>query len=499
MGKPAQKQETISLARFKRAIFFAPIIFWSCINLSGWNHDFRVSSSKNSVDQVSSLRSFMQKGHATSHLARDHVRQPHNPKHDKPSYKTAQDLLVNYQIDTNFCLSLQNISARNMHAHLQSKTYDDLLVTKQSLTQFFEKFETNKRFRKQVSKIKQVGIYKTIKIGKKKIWKSREQIPALKHYANHAYQAVCTTLENIARSTKILCRDFLQTNIGKTAQYFLGRFMLGIKQAGVDIQATLSRENRDGPFNFARDLLQKAKTQPIRETLGDVTQLLSRATINATAVFVAVSAIAVTIETGVAAATGALGAIAAQKFFEPLALSINLDGSVAVESAASSGVSFWQAIATSIAPAIQAFTGVVEQAGNLFCALDHSPSPGSTAGRGGNGGEGTGKSPNKSYRESEIIEFTEKQLQKKFKHAKFFGIDSSWNKTSAQKYKQAILEFINDKSTEVMRAFYRKNPATYYINKTTRLFVVKVDGIYKTGWKLSENQLESFSRSGNLN
>jgi|GEM_PF-2288530 len=312
----------------------------------------------------------MQEGHATSHLSRNHTRRPREASLNKPSYKTTQDLLTAYHIDTNLFLSLQNIPSRNIYAHLQAKSYDELLVTKQSLEPFFEKFETDKRFRKQVAKIKQVGVYKTIKIGTKKRWKSRKQIPALKNYANHAYQAVCNTLKKASDSFENLCRNFLQTNIGQTAGYFISRFMFGIKQAGIDIQATLSREKRDGPCDFARDLLQKAKTQPIQETLGDATELLSRTTINATAVFVAVSAIAVTIETGIAAATCALGATAAQKLFEPLALSINPDGTVAVEAAASSGVSVWRAIATSIALAVQAFTGVVEQAGHLFCAME---------------------------------------------------------------------------------------------------------------------------------
>ena len=240
-----------------------------------------------------------------------------------------------------------------------------------------------------------------------------------------------------------------------------------------------------GPCDFARDLLQKAKTQPIRETLGDVTQLLSRTTINATAVFVAVSAIAVTIETGVAAATGALGAVAAQKFFEPLALSINLDGSVAVETAASSGVSVWQAIAASIAPAVQAFTGVVEQAGHLFCLME-------------NRGEKTNKVVI-GGKESKAIHFDEKQLQSKFKHAFHFGVEGYWNKNAAMKYREALTKFISEDSTEVIEAFYRSDPATYYINKSTKLFVVEVDGTYRSGWKLGRAQLEAFLKSGNLN
>jgi len=261
MGKPTQHQETISLARFKRALFFAPIIFWSCVNLAGWDHEFRVSSSKNSVGQTPSLRSFMQEGHATpggtGRTQHDTHKSP-NPKPIRQAHKTASDLLTDYHIDTNIFLSLQNIPSRNMHAHLQTKSYDNLHEIKQSLTQFFERFETDKRFRKQVAKIKQVGIYK----------KTRKKTPALKHYANHAYRAVCKILKETANSIKTLCRDFLQTNIGlpaeapghrslcknslakagETAQYFLGRFMLGIKQAGIDIQAAIRRENRDGPL-----------------------------------------------------------------------------------------------------------------------------------------------------------------------------------------------------------------------------------------------------------
>ncbi len=98
-----------------------------------------------------------------------------------------------------------------------------------------------------------------------------------------------------------------------------------------------------------------------------------------------------------------------------------------------------------------------------------------------------------------VIKFTEKQLQKKFKHAKRFGINSQWSKNAAKEYQQAILKFVNNKSTEVMRAFYRKKAATIYINKTTRLFVVKINGMYRTGWRLEEAQMKGFLRSGNLN
>jgi len=315
----------------------------------------------------------MQEGHATARNAPKLAR--HSSKSEVGTHKTAKELLSTHQINPTIFLSLQNVSCDDMPATLNKKSYDELAAIKSSLEQFFEKYKNDKNFQKHVSKIKKVGIYEEKKVGKKKRlkpWKSRPKIPALKLYANLAYKTVLSTLQQVSLAAENLCRDVLKTKVSEATHLVLRRFIMGVKQAGIDIESVLHRKKFDGPCYFARDLLQKAKTQPIRETLGDVTQLLSRATINATAVFVAVSAIAVTIETGVAAATGTLGAIAAQKFFEPLSLSINLDGTVAVETAASSGVSVWQAIATSIAPAVQAFAGVVEQAGHLFCALDKS-------------------------------------------------------------------------------------------------------------------------------
>lgn len=166
-----------------------------------------------------------------------------------------------------------------------------------------------------------------------------------------------------------LCNNLLQTEIGEPARYFLGRFMMGLSESGIDIQTVLKKELIENRSNFAPGFLQKVKFQSVKERLGDVIQLLSRTTVHASVIIVSVAATAIIIEAGVTAATGTLGAIAAKNLFEPLALSINPDGTAAIAQAASSGGSVWQAIATSIGQAAQAVYGVLEQTGNFFAAI----------------------------------------------------------------------------------------------------------------------------------
>jgi len=165
-------RKNVFTARFKRAIFFAHIIFLSCTSFAEFNHGvysiFFSRSSVNSVCDTNNLRTFMQEGHASSNLVRHSTCRSIKTKPAKQSYKTAQSLLFAYQIDVDLCLSLQHVGRRDMPVILKYKSKDELVAIKQSLENFFDRFEHDKHFRKQVSKIKKVGIYKTITIGKKK-------------------------------------------------------------------------------------------------------------------------------------------------------------------------------------------------------------------------------------------------------------------------------------------------------------------------------------------
>ena len=90
-------------------------------------------------------------------------------------------------------------------------------------------------------------------------------------------------------------------------------------------------------------------------------------------------------------------------------------------------------------------------------------------------------------------------LKKKYKHAKKFGITDNWNRHTADKFKKVLLEFINSEETEVMEAFYRKEPATIYIDRRTTLCVIEIDGRFRSCWELGKDQMEAFLKSGNLN
>lgn len=424
------------MARFTRAIFFVSILSCSA------HSEYPISFGKRTTIKITST--------PRSRIA--HARPQVRPR------TTLRDLLRSRHLNPDIFLELQSLTPSDMQTFLQTKTKNELLTMKKSLGDFLYKFNHDKKFRKQVRKFSNKG------------------------FPSQAYHAVCKALDDLRiyhnpAAFETFCHDFLKIKVGKTAVYLLQRFMMGLEQGGIDVLSALRKKQRKGLSGFAPGFLQKVKNQSIKQTMGDMIQLLSKKIVHASAVIVAIAAIAITLEAGTTLATSTAGVIAAKKFFEPLELAINPDGSAAVTQAASSGISIWQAIANSLSQAIQTLYGLVEQADGWFWVM---------------GDGGGGKTAHKT------IEFSEKQLQKKFKHAKFFGVDSPWNKTAAQKYKRAILEFINDEATEIMQALYKKKAATYYINKSTRLFVVKINEIYRTGWKLTENQLENFLRSGNL-
>jgi len=109
----------------------------------------------------------MQEGHATSHLVRNHSRKSYRSKPAKQSYKTAQSLLSTYQIDVDLCLSLQHVCPCDMPVILRYKSKEELVGIKHSLENFFNRFEQDKHFRKQVS-VKRWGWEKILILLRKK-------------------------------------------------------------------------------------------------------------------------------------------------------------------------------------------------------------------------------------------------------------------------------------------------------------------------------------------
>ena len=90
-------------------------------------------------------------------------------------------------------------------------------------------------------------------------------------------------------------------------------------------------------------------------------------------------------------------------------------------------------------------------------------------------------------------------LQKKFKHAKDFGVDGNYSSAHAVKFQQKILNHVSDATTKVIEGTYRGDPVRHYLDPRTGLNVVKdVEGNFVTGWKLSPAQLNHVLTTGAL-
>ena len=83
------------------------------------------------------------------------------------------------------------------------------------------------------------------------------------------------------------------------------------------------------------------------------------------------------------------------------------------------------------------------------------------------------------------------QLQKKFKHAKDFGVEGNYNLEKANKFNEAIQKHINSPSVKEFDGIYHGDPVVFHVDPNTGLMVMqKPDGAFISGWKLSDKQLE---------
>ena len=97
------------------------------------------------------------------------------------------------------------------------------------------------------------------------------------------------------------------------------------------------------------------------------------------------------------------------------------------------------------------------------------------------------------------ITITDKQLQKKFKHADDFGVDGNYNPDSAGEFRRAIVDHVNSPETREVVGTYRGNPVTFHVNQNTGLVVLQdPGGSFLSGWKLNGQQLHHVVNDGKL-
>ncbi len=97
------------------------------------------------------------------------------------------------------------------------------------------------------------------------------------------------------------------------------------------------------------------------------------------------------------------------------------------------------------------------------------------------------------------MEYTFYQLQKKFNHAKDFGISKTYNKDNVEKFAEKLCNHIKDVQTKIIQGTYRGDPAIHYFNEITKLNVTTDLGRqFISGWQLGEGQIKCVLQSGSL-
>lgn len=98
-----------------------------------------------------------------------------------------------------------------------------------------------------------------------------------------------------------------------------------------------------------------------------------------------------------------------------------------------------------------------------------------------------------------IVRNTAQQLQRKFKHAKDFGINGNYTKSNAVEFSRAINKHINSESVKLINGTYRGEPAIHYLDPASGLDVITdLAGNFVSGWKLNPAQLLNVVNRGSL-
>ena len=96
--------------------------------------------------------------------------------------------------------------------------------------------------------------------------------------------------------------------------------------------------------------------------------------------------------------------------------------------------------------------------------------------------------------------FSNKQLQKKFKHAKVFGIDGNFNKKNLEVFKSEIIQHLRNPRTKMIEGIFRNNEVFHHFNTETKINMIfyKNNKQFLSCWKLSEKQIEHIEKDGKI-
>jgi len=94
--------------------------------------------------------------------------------------------------------------------------------------------------------------------------------------------------------------------------------------------------------------------------------------------------------------------------------------------------------------------------------------------------------------------FEKKQLQKKFEHAKDFGVLGNYNVANRDLFQRKLIEHM--KSTHACLGTYRGQEVYHYYNPETNLNVMvnRNNNKFISGWRLSPDQITNMEHNGNI-
>ena len=104
-----------------------------------------------------------------------------------------------------------------------------------------------------------------------------------------------------------------------------------------------------------------------------------------------------------------------------------------------------------------------------------------------------------SYHEPSLNStFDKNQLQKKFNHAKDFGVEGNFNPANRDLYQRKLIEHM--KYTHAYLSTYRGRDVYHYYNPRTNLNVMVDRNTNKfiSGWRLSDEQIINMKNNGNI-
>lgn len=97
------------------------------------------------------------------------------------------------------------------------------------------------------------------------------------------------------------------------------------------------------------------------------------------------------------------------------------------------------------------------------------------------------------------LKISDLQLQRKFKHARDFGVEGPYNAQTWLEFKTAIIAHMENEGVKVIVGTFRGRKVVHYFNPSTCLNVVLTDeGNFLTGWKLTSCQVRALMHTGTL-